>query len=378
MNPFELTIERWAWPGLGMGYFEEKAVFLPNVLPGERVRAELIKAGKKHLEARLVEVLDAADQRVQPDCRQYPACGGCGLLHLSYGDQLQMKTQLLGELLNRHQLEAPFEVRPAPQPLAYRYKASLKSDGALIGLNRYRSEQLLKITDCCLVLPPQMLEAVAQIEPRSDWDLKALLSRSSGKLALIWDKRGQTKPQVGYGQTVIEDYGAGPIELQAARFCQSNPMVTEQILGDLKEALGGITHLVEHYAGAGTLTLALAPQMTKLWAFESEPGAAKLGARNLGSFEAVRFKAARAEGAQIPQEAEALLVDPPRAGMASALVDAALVSKLSRIVYLSCDPQTQARDLARLVAGGFQLEWVRGYDMYPQTGHLESLALLSR
>lgn len=377
MNPFELNIERWAWPGLGLGFLEGKAVFLPNVLPGERVLVEVIKEGKRHVEGRLAQVLEAAPERIPSPCPQYPACGGCGLLHLEYGAQLKAKTGLLGELMTPLALPAPPEVVASPQIWGYRHKASLKSDSAKVGLNRYRSEQVVPLKGC-KVLPEALLEAVNGVVPRPGWDLKALQSASSRQLALVWHKRGQTRPQAGYGQTVIEDYGAGELSLQADRFSQSNPFVTALILKDIQAALAGVDRLVEHYAGSGTLSRALVPQVKRLWAYEADSGAAKWGQRNLKDFEAVTFKAAKAEAGQIPASAQALLVDPPRSGLAPRLVEAAINSKLGKVVYLSCDAQTQARDLARLVEGGFRLEWVKGYDMYAHTGHLETLACLSR
>ena len=377
---FELTVDRWAWPGLGMGYHQGKATFLAAVLPGERVLAQTVKAGKNHLEARLVEVLEPSPSRVPSPCPHFPDCGGCGLLHLSPADQLTLKTQQLTEITQRAGLEVTPSFTASPQPWGYRHKANLKSGGGKLGLNRYRSAQVLAVPEC-KVLSAGIKRAVAGLKPNQEADLAALESQETGQVALVWLEKNRQKPVPGFGQQVFENYGQGKLELTAAGFAQSNPAVTRLILTDLLAATQGYKQIAEHYAGAGTLSLGLALGAEQYFGYESNKKAVELGNRNLKALgvQSGLIQASEAEAALLPQSAQLLVVDPPRSGMAGALIDKVIRSQLQAVLYLSCDPMTQARDLARLVQeGGFVLQWLKGYDMYAHTGHQEALALLVR
>ena len=377
---FEITVDRWAWPGLGMGYYQGKATFLAAVLPGERVLAQTVKAGKNHLEARLVEVLEPSPARIPSPCPHFPDCGGCGLLHLSYEDQLVLKEQQLNEIAQRAGLKVTAGFTPSPQPWGYRHKANLKSGGGKLGLNRYRSAQVLAVPEC-KVFSAGLKQAFSGLEPNREADLAALESQDTGQVALVWLEKNRQQPLSGFGQQVFEDYGQGRLELTAAGFAQSNPAGTRLILADLLSAARGYGRIAEHYAGAGTLSLGLALGAEQYFGYETHKKAVELGNRNLKAHgvQSGQIRESNAEAALLPDSAQLLVVDPPRAGMASALINKAIHSKLEAVLYLSCDPMTQARDLARLVQeGGFGLVWLKGYDMYAQTGHQEALALLVR
>jgi len=377
---FELTIERWAWAGQGLGHHEGKAVFIGGTLPGERVIAEPVKSRKNYMEARLVQVIETAPQRIEPTCPHYPSCGGCGLLHLGYEDQLLLKKSQLQEQLERQQIEINAQLVASPKLWNYRYKGSLKTTGSQIGLNRYRSPQVLPIPEC-QVFSQGIKEAIAAIAGNQTGDLMALESQESGKVALVWNRKGKQQPQAGHGQQVVENYGFGDLRLDAGLFAQSNPQVVSLILSAIQNAAASYENICEHYAGSGTISHVIAPTAKNFWGYEASVKAAKRGNQNLVELGILsgEIKAQKAEQASIPETAELLVVDPPRSGMAAELIGAVSRSKVSRIIYLSCDVQTQARDLNKLQQdGGFVVEQVTSFDMYVHTGHQETLAILSR
>ena len=373
---FELTIERWAWPGLGLGYAQDKACFVAAALPGERLLLEPIKEGKTHLEARILKVLEPSPDRIEPACPHFPECGGCALLHLAYEKQLVIKAKMVKELYKRQGIESEVGLVPSPEVWHYRHKTRLQPAGKGLGLSRYRSNSSLAVPQCKIISKP-ILVAAQGLSPKGD--LALIQSKSSGQVAALWCIGNKTEPLKGFGQSVTEDYGFGALELKANLFAQANPFVTAKILSNLAEAMKGSRFAVEHFAGAGTLTLVLASVVGDFLAFEGDPKTAQLGTKNLerAGYITSRIEAAPATSG-IDSRADLLLVDPPRSGLGNPFIEQILASKLSKLVYLSCDPQTQARDLSPLIAGGFRLQSLTGYDMYAHAGHLEALAILVR
>ncbi len=381
MSLFELTIDSWAPPGWGMGYALGQAVFVGKVTPGDRVEVEVIRQGKRHLEARLIRVIEAGANRVKPPCPHYLNCGGCNLLHLTYADQLTLKQELFTQVLTAQGVEYNPKIIAGPAQKHFRYKALIKAGSGRVGLNRHKSHEVVAIGQC-IALSKGILSSLPLLAKLKDGEAEYSLLESKAKQLLAGGRkvRGENKTLPRFPHAVLEDYGFGELELQATSFAQANPWVTALIAQEVAKEAQGANWAVEHYAGSGTFTLALAQASRRITAFEGEKKAVKTLNRNLERLGLSSAKAihAKAGKVKLPPQADLLLIDPPRAGLDAALREQTVSSAIEKIIYISCNPASLARDLARLTASGFRLRRLQGFDMYCHSHHLEALAVLSR
>jgi len=181
---------------------------------------------------------------------------------------------------------------------------------------------------------------------------------------------------------VIENYGFGELELAAGGFAQVNPQITAIIIKDLLSHCADAAVIAELYGGSGTFSLALATVAAQLTVYESDLQAAARGRHNLkrNGFENVRFISGRVEKSKLKANLDTLVVDPPRVGLSPAVVEMIGKSSAAKIIYISCNPATLARDISRLktISPNLTLKSIKAYDMYPGTTHLEVMAVLER
>lgn len=418
----ELTIAALTHAGEGVGRHDGRAVFVPFALPGETVRAALIEAKKSYARARLLEVLAAAPERVAPRCphhfaiqppagpgRARPdlACGGCQLQHLSYAGQLAFKQQMVREQLQRI-AGLDLAVRPTlPSPNPYYYRNhtqfSLTPAGQL-GLRAAQSHRIVPIRECHQIEPilgalfPRVAleaEALPELErlslrAGSDDDVLMVFEGASEAPEVAVDmpvsvavlrEDGSALTLAGRDYVLVEVRGR-PFRVSAGSFFQVNTPLAEVLVALVSEALvptSGET-VLDLYCGVGLFTAFIAPAAGRVIGVEAFGPAVADAAANLDEFDNVEIYEAEVE-AVLPQLAErfdAAVLDPPRAGCAPAVLDALLAARASRLVYVSCDAATLARDLKRLAAGGYGVDWVQPVDMFPQTYHVECVARLSR
>ncbi|MCC7361161.1 MAG: class I SAM-dependent RNA methyltransferase [Anaerolineales bacterium] len=423
----ELTITALTHAGEGVGRHEGRVVFVPCALPGETVQVELVEVKKHFARGKLRQVLVAAPERVAPRCPHHfqldppagpgaaqrgPACGGCQLQHLDYAAQLAFKQQLVREQLQRIGgfAEGSVDVRPtrpAPDPYHYRNHSqfALTPEGQL-GLMAANSHRVLPIREC-----HQLEPALGALYPRIAVDAQALpeferlgLRAGAGGEALIVFEGAPEAPEIeldlpisvaalredgsaltlaGHNHLVMEVRGRA-LRVSPGSFFQVNTAqagaLVELVLEGLGPALGPRAAVLDLYCGVGLFSAFLAPRVGRLVGVEAYPPAVADAAANLDEFDHVELYEAPVEDA-LPALAgpfAAAVLDPPRAGCAPAALEALLATQVARIVYVSCDTATLARDLKRLVAGGYRLEWAQPVDMFPQTHHVETVVLLTR
>lgn len=404
---FEIEFTNLAYGGDAIGRLPDgKAVFVPFVLPGETARIRLVEQRRGFARGQLVELLQASPERIAPRCTHFGVCGGCHYQHLPYKSQLAAKVAILSEQLQRiggltgvRQLDPV----PSPDPFYYRNHVQfhLDRDGRL-GYHRAQSAEVLPIQECHLPQP-----ALNAIWPQMEFEAGAGLERVGlrcgvgDEVQLIFESDEPSLPEFSLeeldltavylgpaGSTVLAGNDSLPMEIlgrvfrvSAGSFFQTNPAVAERmvehVLASLHLEPGGT--LLDIYSGVGLFSAFLAPRCAELIAIESSPSVVEDFAANLDEFEHVSIYEAAAEQAlpALDLHPRAILVDPPRAGLAPVVVDQLLRLAAPQLVYISCDPATLARDLRRLVAGGYQMEHVRLFDMFPQTYHVETVVLMS-
>jgi len=385
----ELTIENLSNQGDGVGRVDNWVVFVPYTLPGERVRARVYRNDKNCSMADLVEVLEPSPQRVEPQCPVFGYCGGCQYQHLDYAAQLEWKTAQVADLL-RLQAGLQLPVLPAiPSPVTYGYRSKItphfhkprEAKMGNIGFLRAGSRsEVCDIKQCPIAMDE--LNAALPLVRRSVQQAAAQYKRGATLLMRVSEGSVITNNNA----VCTEKVGDLTFNFLAGDFFQNNPFILPAFTGYVaKQACaGGARYLVDAYCGSGLFALTLAPHFEKVLGVEvSETSAdwARANARSNGITHA-SFLAASAEAifAQVdfPAEETAVVIDPPRKGCDIAFLNQLFAFGPKRVVYVSCNPATQIRDLAEFDKAGYKVVEVQPFDLFPQTKHLECVATLEK
>ncbi|MCZ7552587.1 MAG: hypothetical protein B6D39_12525 [Anaerolineae bacterium UTCFX2] len=412
MPTFEVRLEGHAYGGESIGRLPDgRAVFVPLALPGELVRIELVEEKRGFCRARLVEVLEASPDRVEPHCPHFGACGGCHYQHMRYAAQLEAKQAVLRDQLERiGGLRQPRLSEPvsAPQPYNYRnyVQFHLTPEGQL-GYHRPRSQEVLAVKECHL--PEPLINAVwprLEFEPGSGIERVGLRLGAEDELLVTLESRNPESPELRVEDLPVSVAHLSPagaltlagspevtlevlkrsFRVSAGSFFQVNTAMAErlveQVIGLLEERglLGPQTSALDLYCGAGLFSAFLRERVERLVGVEASPSAVEDFAYNLDEFTEVEIYEARVEQAlaALDFRPDIALVDPPREGLDRKVVDWIVEAVPQALVYVSCDPATLARDARRLTAGGYRLEEARLFDLFPQTYHIESVSLWTR
>ncbi|MFZ6021248.1 MAG: class I SAM-dependent RNA methyltransferase [Chloroflexota bacterium] len=404
----EVELLRHTFGGSSMGRLADgRAVFVPYALPGERVLVELTEEKRGFARARLVEVLQAAPQRIQPRCRHFGVCGGCHYQHLAYPLQLQVKGDVLREQLERIAgiSQPPVEeIRPSPLEWNYRNTVQFHLDEqGRLGYEESGSNRVVAIQECFLPQAPldeiwQQLDfesglGIERVGLRVGADEEVLLTLESSLLELPSFEVDFPLSAVHLspaGNIVLAGEDWLPMEVNgrifrvsAGSFFQVNTAQAEAMVQFLQEVLplDRETTLLDVYCGVGLFSAFLAGRAGRCIGIEQSPTACEDYAFNLDEMQNVELYVGAAEdilpALQVSGKITAI-VDPPRAGLDRHALDALVALQPRWIAYVSCDPATLARDLKRFVAAGYSLERVTPFDLFPQTYHIESISLLRR
>lgn len=404
-STFELELTGYAYGGEAIGRAPDgRMIFVAFGAPGETVRVELIESHERWARAVLLEVLKPSHERVEPRCQHYGVCGGCHYQHLSYAEQLAAKRAIIVDQLARIGGLPQAQVLPtigAPQEWNYRNHLQFRLDSAgSLSFSKAHSQELLPIQECHL--PEPALNALwpqIEIEPLPALDRIAIRSFDPDEQLVILHGQGEPdfeleidlpgsvawlSPELatvlaGDGHLAAEVNGRDFI-VSAGSFFQVNswltPTLVEVALGALQLSAGQTC--LDLYAGVGLFSAFIAEAGARVIAVEESPWGARDFELNLAAFDSIELYEGAVEQVlpQLQEDPHSILVDPPRAGLGRAVVDQITRLAPDRLVYVSCDPATLARDANQLAAAGYKLLWVQPLDMFPQTYHIESVSLL--
>ena len=389
-----------------------KVWLVSYALPGEVVEAEPRGRQGGVAVAATTRVIEASPHRVSAPCPYFGDCGGCQLQHAAYAHQLALKRQVVEEAWARAGLRLPPDaaVLGMDDPSRYRirgeFEAVAGSGGWSFGFHRMRSHSVLPVDSCLIhdVRIEQALPAFAQAanEMRVSGLQNILLTVEPLGRGMLWRLRFHGRepawPRDEFAHRVAEllpestllddamtlEFWGLTFRVRSDTFVQTN---YRQMLVLYRTALDMLQarpdeHVIDLFAGIGTISVAAARDAAGVAAIEENPHAVQLGRLN------ARINAARVQ--YLPGKVEAVLkgirlgrfqaviLDPPRAGCEPAALAELIRLGVERIVYVSCEPSTHARDLMRLVQGGYRIRRAAIVDMFPQTYHIESVALLER
>ncbi len=399
-----VEIDGLAAGGDGVGRLADgRVVFVRLTAPGDRVRIREAEAGTSFLRATSFELIAAGEARREPTCEVFGRCGGCAWQHVERDSQLEARRRILHDAVQRiARLDAipEIEVIASPQEFGYRGRTRVVVRGRSVGFRRFRAHAIEPI-EHCPVLRPEVDAALGQLaarvraapstgESKSEHEYE-LISASDGSvrctaLAPGADTADSSTSTSTSTDTKIALAVAGHrVMVSPGGFAQANPSLFAAMFEAVASALAvERSHtLVELYAGSGFFTLGLAGRFDRVVAVEADAVACRDLADSLESSAThnVEVRCVRVEDSLevfAKQRPGAVLLDPPRAGLARGAAAALARLRAQRIAYLSCDPATLARDLAVLCGeeGGYELRALTAFDVFPQTPHVEALAVL--
>lgn len=401
---YDLTLTTLTYGGEAMGRLpDNRAVFVPFGLPGERVRIRLTDEKRGFARGELVEVLEPSPERIAPRCAHFGICGGCHYQHLTYEAQLKAKAEILRDQLTRIGKLANPPVNPTVEgssPWNYRNHVQfhLTEDGRL-GYVSVRGVEVISISECHLP-EARINDLWPQLDFEPETEIERVSLRDGDDLMLVLESESPAAPELELeaGISVVHLYEDHPVvmagdgalrmcvldrdfQVSAASFFQVNTLVAEKMVGHVLSKLPAeMDTVLDLYCGVGLFSAFLAPRCQRLIGIELSASACEDFAVNLDEFEGVELYEGLAEDVIPHLEADPslVLVDPPRAGLERAVLDSILRLNPPTILYISCDPSTLARDAARLIAGGYRLVEVTPFDMFPQTYHIESISLFQK
>ncbi|MET0379780.1 MAG: TRAM domain-containing protein [Spongiibacteraceae bacterium] len=406
----EVAIERLSDEGRGIGFLQGKVVFVAGALPGEKAKVRVLDEKRNLIEAELIELTARSAQRIEPGCPLFGRCGGCQLQMLDDSAQLAHKQHILAHLLKPVAENMQWEKPLTATPWNYRHRARLAVtaiDGQpAVGFKSANSHQVIPVPACPILdarLQP-LLDGLPQwLAQLSEWrrvEEILIAVDANGQLALDWNiQRASPKADAEKFQALAQAAGVicGPhavlnytvpgsnsaFDFSVRDFTQVNPAINDQLVQRALEWLAPMPadQIADLFCGLGNFTLPLARNAQAVVGYEGSSVMVERARTNAvarsssATFEALDLFE---KAAQLPDRFNKVLLDPPRAGAKAVCGQLAQSKQVQCIVYVSCNPQTLLRDLGILTAGGFNLDRAALVDMFPQTGHCETLVQLKR
>ncbi|CAH0527142.1 23S rRNA (uracil(1939)-C(5))-methyltransferase RlmD [Vibrio hippocampi] len=420
----EMMIERMDHQGAGIAYQNKKPVFIEGAIEGEKVLAQLTESKSKFAKAQLIKVLQASETRVEPFCPHYEQCGGCNQQHLNNDAQREYKQQALSQLMSKFANQT-LTLSPSieSQDKAYRRRARLsiklnkKNRQLVMGFRRKRSNELVDINHCPVLLDslnariPELREILTQFsnpaalghielvqadntsvvvlrhtQKLSEKDLQSLTSYSEKNQICLYlmPEAGQLQHVTGE-QPYYSELGLA-LPFLPSHFIQVNQEINKKMVAQAMAWLSPQSQdrVLDLFCGLGNFTLPLAQVCQKVVGVEGVQDMVDWASHNAlhNQLFNVEFYQANLEQdwqdlVWTREQFDKILLDPARAG-ASGIIDKVSQLGASRVLYVSCNPATLARDSQSLIEQGYQLVKLGMLDMFPHTSHLESMALFEK
>lgn len=387
----ELKIDHLANLGMGVGRVNGWVVMVPFVIPGELVKVRIYRNHSQYSEGDLLEILESSKYRVSPKCSLFESCGGCQYQHIDYGEQLKIKTQQVKELLEKNGgIQFPVSLaKSSKQVFGYRskitphYNRPNKNGVQPIGFLKYGRRHDIVDVKQCVIATDAINESLPEMREKAVLEGGKKRRQRGGTLLL----RDTLEGVVNNPKAIVsEKVGELTFQFKAGEFFQNNPYILPDLVEFVKfHASGnGIKHLVDTYCGVGLFALSLSQVFELVVGVEISEAAIQLAKVNaqIHDINNVRFQIGKAEAIfqhiKFSGENTSVIIDPPRKGCDLAFIEQLLDFNPQKIIYVSCDPATQARDLNYFVENAYKLTEVQPFDLFPHTRHIESVAILER
>lgn len=413
----ELEISTLTNLGLGLGRvsiqnpeskIENWVMMVPFTLPGERVRARVFRNHKNFSEADLIEILTPSPHRITPRCELFGRCGGCQYQHFSYAEQLAWKRRQVEELF-QHMAGVAFPVAPvigSPREFGYRSKITphfkVGRDGplgrplteagapggrALPPIGFLKQSTRFDIVDVpqCPIATPEINAKLPEVRARAQ---RKLIAGEYKRDATILLRHANEGVVTDFDAVITETVGDLKLRFLARDFFQNNPFILPAFTAYVRTqaATSGARFLVDAYCGSGLFALSCAPAFERVTGIELSESSIRFARENAVANGITNATFSAGDASTIfagidpvfVATATAVIIDPPRKGCDESFLGQLFAYGPRTVVYVSCDPATQMRDLKGFLAAGYAVTAVQPFDLFPQTRHLECVVTLVR
>lgn len=400
--------------GLGVGKVGQKVIFVDGVLPDEIAQVTIQEEKKNFVLGQLIEIQKFSIDRQDPICPYFSHCGGCQTMHLRYEKSLEIKKRRVLEQLKKadqsiHRI--PVSIQPSGEELFYRNKIEVKVQGEKVGFYKKKSHELLDIQKCFIAKP--ILNHVLRFFQNEKLLLKNLdkitfrTNQKQTEVTVIIHAEKKVNPKLieklqqlpfivgcvqlksGYQTTILfgkscisEEVLGTPFAVDALAFMQINLPQAEKLYQKIMEKLNPCQNelILDAYCGIGILACLMGKQganVIGLDVVKQSIDSAKENAKNLKLDQLKFFQEPFEKARSIPKAIDTIILNPPRGGCDDLALSKVLEMNPSKLVYVSCDPSTLARDLKKLL-GSYSIKSIDLFDLFPQTMHVETLVYLEK
>ncbi len=391
----ETVIGDVAFGGDGVGRVADLVLFVPFTVDGDEAEVEITGVKKRYARGRLIRVITPSRHRIEAPCPYYTRCGGCRMQHVAYSHQLELKRRQVEQAFVRIAgLSRPpiSPVIPSPRPYGYRGKAEFHLDrgrgGQRLGLMALATNDLVEV-ERCGICDDSINRKYGELRER----LLRTDIRVEDDRQVIWsDEPGEPPVGTAFGPgrapEVTRIVRGKRLTVPGRGFFQANIALVGELVDQVvgMSALSGRETLVDAYGGAGLFSLFLGERAGRLFGIEGDREAARCAGINLSRYGLAPAEFFHGDVAAVLEneflrprvKADVVVLDPPRDGLGGEVIEKVTAIGPGRIVYVSCNPATQARDVRHLAQCGYTLQRLQPLDMFPQTAHIEVVALLTR
>ncbi len=407
-----VKVEKLVYNGYGLARAPEgRVLFIPYTAPQEKVKVRIVEERKDFAFAKVVEILEPSPYRVEPSCPHFGLCGSCQWLHVNYEEQLRQKRQILErELTKQLKRKVNIEEIIPSYPFGYRRRAKLYVERKLIGFKSFRGIKVIPIGRCLLLTEAlnsallelykyqSVLRNATEIWMGSDKDENTVLvsMNASKKIrdihSILHSIEEKTQKEAGVlirystkrsqlgRRFLLETLMGKRIKYTYNSFFQNNRFLTERLVEEVVKRVEEGARVLELYSGCGTFTLPVASKAKEITAVEMNPTSCQLLRESAAENQLNNVKVIEAECSRfissLEERFDIVLLDPPREGCSIQIIQWINEKKPQRVIYVSCNPTTLAKDLSRI--NGYEIETMIPIDMFPQTFHIEAIAVLKR
>lgn len=361
-----LTIDKLIAGGDGLGYIDGKAHFVPQSLPGEIVDIEIIEDKKGFNRCRLVNVVTKSVYRVEPFCSLYGKCGGCNLQYTEYENQLSVKKQIVKDIFLRNgRIELGDFNFISSKDQGYRNRVQLHCHGDITGFKKRQSDEIINIKNC-----PLLVDGLNNMLSKKN-------SFSKERITLFSD--GVDNYIGGFDKSCTISILGKKVSFNPEGFFQSNLSLLPELIKIVSSHVTG-TSIMDLYCGVGLFSIFLPENVKRIIGVEIDDRVEPFINKNLEgrpfTFYPMSLEKYISKGLHKKNIVDTIIVDPPRKGLSKDVRKFLSNSGVKRVIYVSCDPVTMARDILELKNRGYSLSYFSCLDFYPNTTHIESVGVL--
>ena len=384
--------------GRGIGYFNDKIIFIPKTVPGDVVNCEIVLEKKNYMEGKLIEIIKPSKLRKEAICPYFNTCGGCQLMHISLSEMLEYKLNKVNELLEKNNIDYQVkDIIKSDNIYNYRNKVTFKIINGKLGFYEHDTHKLVETHYCylCNKVINDLLKDISllniqngELVIRCNYNNELLLSiKTDDKIENIVSLEEKHKivgvvknDQVIYGQDfLIDNINDLLFKISYNSFFQVNPYICAKLFNLINDYISSNEKVMDLYCGVGTLSINSSIKSQYVLGVEIVENAIKDANLNklLNNKNNVDFVCDDTRNIldKITNDFDTIILDPPRNGVSSKLIEKILEVKTSNIIYVSCNPITLIRDL-KLLVNNYNIIEFKLLDMFPNTEHVESIVYL--